>query len=137
MKVLLDTNIVVDNLARRDQHEDSLNVLNLCENGELEGVVSTVTIMDVMYILRKHLKSSEARGAVLMLMQIVDVVPALKSDINSALINNCPDFEDSVQAACAARVKADYIVTRNIKDFKNSSVPAILPADMLKLLLTL
>jgi hypothetical protein len=44
------------------------------------------------------------------------------------------DFEDAVQASCAARVKADYIVTRNVGDFEKSLIPAILPADMLKLL---
>ena len=137
MKVLIDTNIVVDNLARRDKYEDSLKVLNLCENEELEGVVSTVTIMDVMYILRKCLGSAEARDAVLMLIQTVDVVPALKNDINTALLSDFSDFEDAVQAACAARVKADYIVTRNVKDYKNSLVPAILPGDMLRLLQTL
>ena len=134
MKVLLDTNIVVDNLARRDEYGDSLEILNLCESGGLEGVVSTVTMMDVMYILRKYLGSAEARGAALTLMQIADVVPANKSDINAALTSDFSDFEDAVQAACAVRVKADYIVTRNVRDFKNSFVPAILPGDMLKLL---
>ena len=134
MKALIDTNIVVDNFARRDEYRDSLDILNLCENGGLEGVVSTVTIMDVMYILRKHMDSAEARYAALMLMQIVDVVPALKSDINAALTSDFPDFEDAVQAACAARVKADYIVTRNVRDFKNSPAPVILPGDALRLL---
>ena len=133
MKVLIDTNIIVDNFARRDEYGDSLDVLNLCENGGIEGVVSTVTIMDLMYILRKCMDSAEARVAALMLMQIVDVVPALKSDINAALTGDFSDFEDAVQAACAARVKADYIVTRNVRDFKNSLVPAILPGDVLKL----
>ena len=134
MKALIDTNIVVDNFARRDEYGDSLDILNLCEKGGLEGMISTVTIMDVMYILRKHMDSAEARSATLMLMQILDVVPALKSDINAALASGFSDFEDAVQAVCAARVKADYIVTRNVRDFKNSPVPAILPGDMLKLL---
>ena len=134
MKILIDTNIIVDNFARRDEYGDSLGILDLCENKRLDGVVSTVTIMDVMYILRKHMGYAEARNSVLMLMQIVDVVPALKSDINAALIGDFSDFEDAVQVACAARVKADYIITRNVRDFKNSSVPPILPGDMLELL---
>ena len=134
MKALIDTNIVVDNFARRDEYGDSFEILNLCENGELDGVVSTVTIMDVMYILRKHMGSAEARNVALMLIQILDVVPALKSDINAALTSDFSDFEDAVQAACAARVRADYIVTRNVRDFNNSPVPAILPGDMLRLL---
>jgi len=133
LKILLDTNIVVDNLVRRDEYGDSLDILNLCENGELKGVVSTVTIMDVLYILRKHLNSAEVRDATLMLMQVVNTVPVLKSDITTALMGDFSDFEDAVQAACAAHIRADYIVTRNVKDFRNSFVPAILPGDMLEL----
>ena len=134
MKALIDTNIIIDNFACRDEYGDSLEILNLCENGELEGVVSTVTIMDAMYILRKHMDFTEARNATLKLIQIVDVVPVLKSDINTALTSDFSDFEDAVQASCASRVKTDYIVTRNVKDFRNSIVPSILPGDMLKLL---
>ena len=64
---------------------------------------------------------------------VLDVVPALKSDIKSALTSDFSDFEDAVQAACAKRAKADYIVTRNVRGFKHSPVPAIMPGDMLKL----
>ena len=135
MKILIDTNVVIDNLARRDLYGESLKIFDLCENGSVEGFVTTVTIMDVMYVLQKHLGKAEVRDAVQALMQIVDVVPALKSDINAAFMGECADFEDAVQASCAARFKVDYIVTRNIKDFKNSTVPAIEPSDFLKLLL--
>ncbi len=134
MKLLLDTNIIIDNLARRDEFGESLQILTLCENGYVEGVVTTVTVMDVMYILRKYLVPDEMREAMRMLLQIVDVVPALKSDITTALAGTLSDFEDAVQASCAARVKADYIITRNVKDFTESRIPAIQPADMLKLL---
>ncbi|MDR1246451.1 MAG: PIN domain-containing protein, partial [Clostridiales Family XIII bacterium] len=81
MKILIDTNIIVDNFARRDEYAESLYLLDACENGELEGIVTTVTIMDVMYVLRKHLGSDEMRKSVQLLLQIVDVVPALKNDI--------------------------------------------------------
>jgi len=134
LKILLDTNIVIDNLARRDEYGESLQILNFCENGVLEGVITTVTVMDVMYIMRRHLGSREVRSAVQILLQIVDIVPALKRDITAALIGDFPDFEDAVQSSCAARAKADYIVTRNVRDFKKSSVPAVLPGDMLKIL---
>jgi len=134
LKILLDTNIVIDNLASRDEFAESLQILRFCENGVIESVVTTVTVMDVMYILRKHIDPAEVRNAVWMLLQIVDLVPALKSDINAAFLGDFPDFEDAVQASCASRVQADYIVTRNVKDFVHSIVPAILPGDVLKLL---
>ena len=134
MKILLDTNIIVDNLARRDEYGESLQILNLCENGFVGGVVTTATVMDVMYIMRKHLRLHEVRDSIQMLLQIVDVVPVLKSDISAALLGGFSDFEDAVQASCAMRVKADYIVTRNAKDFEKSPVPAVPPDDLLNML---
>ncbi len=132
MKVLLDTNVIIDNLARRDAYGESLQILTLCENSVFKGSVTTVTVMDIMYVLRKHLSSADLRDALKILMQIVNVVPAQKSDINTALSGGIPDFEDAVQASCAARIKADYIVTRNVKHFSGSSVPAISPVELLK-----
>lgn len=133
MKILLDTNIIIDNLSRRDEYGESLQILKLCENGFLEGIITTVTVMDVMYIMRKHLGSAEVRSAVQILLQIVDVVPVLKSDINTAFMADFSDFEDAVQASCAARVRVDYIVTRNVNDFRKSPVLAISPSDILKI----
>jgi len=134
VRILLDTSIIIDNLACRDEHGESLQVLDLCENGVLEGIITTVTVMDTMYTMRKHLKPAEARNAVQILLQIVGVVPVLRSDLNAALTGDSPDFEDAVQASCAARVKADYIVTRNVGAFKRSFVPAVVPGDFLRML---
>jgi predicted nucleic acid-binding protein len=111
-----------------------LLVLKYCETGRIKGIVSAITITDVMYILRKHIEPSVVKEAVQALLTIVSVVGILKSDIAAAFSGEMKDFEDAVQTACAARNKAKYIVTRNTRDFKCSSVPAILPADFLKLL---
>ena len=134
MKILIDTNVVIDNLARRDKYAESLQIFELCESGSLDGFLTTITVMDVIYILRKHMTSAKVRSAVQLIMQIADVIPVLKSDINAALISSFSDTEDAVQASCAARVKAEYIVTRNVNDFKDSTVPAITPVDMLALI---
>ena len=134
MKILLDTNVIIDNLARRDEHGESLRILNLCEDGSLDGVITTFTIIDTMYVLRKYLGFDKIRGSMQMLMQIVDVVPILKSDINAALKGEFADFEDAVQASCATRIKADYIVARNIKAFINSPIKALLPVEFLSIL---
>ena len=133
MKVLIDTNVVIDNLARRDEFGESLKIFRLCESGAINGIVTTATVMDVIYILRKHLPLADMRKAVQILIQVVDVVPVQKSDIRAALSSAFSDLEDAVQAFCATRSKADYIVTRNLDDFKNSTVPVISPIDFLGL----
>jgi len=127
MRLMLDTNIIVDVLSKRDCYEESLRLVKYCELGRVEGFVSAITVTDVMYILRKHINPSLVREAVQILLLIVDVANVLKSDITSGFFSEMKDYEDAVQASCAERMKADYIVTRNIDDFKKSPIPAILP----------
>jgi predicted nucleic acid-binding protein len=134
MKLLLDTNVTVDIIAKRDGYEDSLKLLKYCEINRVEGYVSTTTITDLMYILRKHIARDAVRDAVQTLITIVDVAVVTKSDIIGAFANGMKDFEDAVQAQCAKHIKADYIVTHNLKDFEKSPVLAISPTDALAFL---
>jgi predicted nucleic acid-binding protein len=134
MRLLLDTNIIVDVISGRDGCAESLGILRLCEAGRAEGHATAVTVNDVMYILRKHISPSNVREAVQTLLSILDVADVLGSDVESAFASPMADFEDALQASCAGRIHADFIVTRNIKDFKASKVPALLPEDAMKLL---
>jgi len=134
MKVLLDTNIVVDILSKRKGYKESLQVFQYCELGKVTGYVSAITVTDVLYILRKHIAPEEVRNTVQALLLIVDVAGILKSDISAAFASKMKDFEDALQSSCAKRIKADYIVTRNIDHFKESDVPAILPLQVIKIL---
>jgi predicted nucleic acid-binding protein len=131
---MLDTNIIVDIVSKRGGYEESLQILRFCEARRVGGFVSAITVTDVMYILRGHAASGSIREAMRTLLAIVDVEGVLRGDIAAAFKSEMGDFEDAVQASCAARVHADYIVTRNCKDFSDSGVPAILPGDALKLL---
>jgi predicted nucleic acid-binding protein len=108
--------------------------MKFCEAGKAEGYVSSVTVLDVMYILRKHIKPADIRLAVQTFLTIVDVADIRKSDIIGAFAGKMKDYEDAVQAMCANRNKADYIVTRNVRDFAGSPVKAILPYDILTIL---
>lgn len=137
MKLLLDTNIVVDVISKREGYSDSLQVMKYCETDHAQGYISVTTVTDVMYILRKHASPDIVRDSVQTLLSILDVADVRKSDIIAAFLSGMKDFEDAVLASCARRIKADYIVTRNFKDFAKSSVPAILPSDILKLLRTI
>lgn len=134
MRILLDTNIIIDILSGREGYADSLNVLRYCETKKAEGLVSATTVTDVMYILRKHIPPESVRESVQTLLTILDVAGVTKSDIIRAFSSGMRDFEDAVQASCAKRIKADYIVTRNLKDFGASPVEAVSPLEMLRIL---
>lgn len=86
------------------------------------------SVPNIFYILRKSMSDRERREALKLLCQIVKIEGIDAVKIISAIDNKeFFDLEDCLQEECAMAVSADYIVTRNIKDFKNSKAPAILP----------
>lgn len=132
MRILLDTNIVVDVLSGREGYEESLEVLRFCEAGLAEGLVSTATVMDVMYILRKYLPMDRLREVVQTFLSAAAMVEVKPQDITGALESGMNDFEDAVQALCGLRNGAEAIVTRNIKDFRQSPLKAVLPGEAIE-----
>lgn len=134
MRILIDTNVVLDVLLRREPFfEASYGALRQATVSDTECFVSATAITDIFYLLRKALGSGEARLSLERLLQLVLVADVLALDIQTAVSDPMPDFEDAVVHAVAARNKADYILTRNTEDFEGSTVPAITPQDYLDL----
>jgi predicted nucleic acid-binding protein len=133
MKILIDTNIILDVLAKRKPFfKSSATILRLSERQEISCFVTANSITDIFFILRKHFTDRQhLKDIIQKLLLIVDVADTLKSDIIQAFELDFTDYEDALQARCAKRIKAEYIVTRNSTDYKNSPVPAITPDDFL------
>ena len=132
MKVLIDTNIILDVLCKRPAfYEDSAKIFKLCEVKKISGVISALSIPNIMYILRKELDADKTREILDSLMLIFSVADLKADDLKTAADMRFKDYEDAIQSACATRIKANYIVTRNIKDFSESKVTAIKPAELL------
>ena len=132
MKVLIDTNIILDVLCKRPAfYEDSAKIFKLCEVKKISGVISALSIPNIMYILRKELDADKTREVLDSLMLIFSVADLKADDLKKAADMRFKDYEDAIQSACATRIKANYIVTRNIKVFSESKVTAIKPAELL------
>jgi len=129
MKVLIDTNIIIDILEHREPFfSDSYRVIQLGLQGKLEGLLSTGSVADVYYVIRKSIRDAEkAKEKIIALTTLVSICDTTKSDISTALTLNIDDFEDAVIMAIARREKADFIITRNEADFDNSHIPVINP----------
>lgn len=133
MKVLIDTNIILDVLCKRPEfYEDSARIFKLCEVKKITGVISALSIPNIMYILRKELDADKTKEVLDNLMLIFSVADLKADDMKKAADMKFKDFEDAIQSACASRIKANYIVTRNIKDFSESKVTAIKPTELLE-----
>ncbi len=130
MRIMLDTNIVLDILEKREPFfaNSYLVLLNALENGDLCMMPVSATT-DIAYILRK---SGDVKDKLLKLSYMISLTDVTADDFNEAVKSDIPDFEDALLAACAKRNKADCLVTRNAKDFAKSPVRAITPKQFLK-----
>lgn len=133
MRVLIDTNVLFDVLCARSAFvEASGKVWRYCETGAVEGCVCALSIPNIVYILRKELNPEKVRQVIGQLNLIFSFTELKPSDLLKAAELGFGDYEDAVQSVCAGRIQAQYIVTRNIKDFKDSRVPAIRPEELLE-----
>ena len=133
MKALIDTNIILDVFCKRpDFYEDSAKVFKLCEVKRISGVISALSIPNIMYILRKELDAKKTKEILDNLSLIFSIADLKADDLKKAADMGFKDYEDAVQSACAARIKANYIITRNIRDFTMSKVAAIRPIELLE-----
>lgn len=131
MDLMLDTNIVLDHVGRREPfYELSRKVCLLGIIEEATTFVSVSMLTDLYYLLRKDYGSAEAQRMIeedLAFLKLVGVTP---EDARSALALRWGDFEDCLVSQCAQKIHADYIVTRNVKDFRSSAVEAVTPEEL-------
>ena len=133
MRVLVDTNVIIDVLLKRPGFfSDSQAVLRLAVQGDITALVPAGSMADIYYIIRRGgLDSATAHGAIASLAQLVEICDTAASDVKKALRLKMGDFEDAVMAATAKREKAKMIISRNDSDFSASPVPVITPKDFI------
>ena len=134
MKVLIDTNVILDVLCGRAEFlEASSRVWKYCEVGKLSGVISALSVPNIVYILRKELDPNKTKEIIDRLMLIFDIAELTAEALRKAAEMKTADYEDAVQMCCAEWINADFIVTRNIRDFVSSPVPAVKPSELEKM----
>ena len=133
-KVLVDTDVILDFFFDREPFsEDASQILSWCESGKIHGFVTPVMISNIYYILRKLDKHEKIIENLKMLMSIVDIAIIDKKTVLNALNSEFKDFEDALQNFSAINESdIQVIITRNIKDYKTSSLAVMTPENYLK-----
>lgn len=140
MKVLIDTNVVLDLLLEREPFvETAIALFEQIESGNLAGYIAATTITNIFYIIRKTEGREVALAAInrlLIGLRFCAIVHAVslqenRQTIETALNLGLKDFEDSIQLACATLNQLDGIVTRDHKDFIGSNLPIYSPTELL------
>ena len=130
--VLIDANVALDFLSDRETSEIARSLFTRCAKQEFYGFIALHSLSIIWYVLRKD---DRRRQYMKLLCSILTVAGASHESVLQAIDRTeFADFEDCLQECCATNVNADYIITRNLRDFRHSKIPAILPEDFLKLL---
>ena len=134
MKVLIDTNVLLDYIANRAPYANAAEqIIILCRDNIIDGCIAAHSMMNIFYILRKNMTVSERKDILFYLSQIAEIIGIDKQKILNSIGNDdFSDFEDCLQAECAKSFSADWIVTRNVKDFENSAIKAVTPDEFLR-----
>ncbi|MEG4883125.1 PIN domain-containing protein [Microcoleus sp. K1-B6] len=136
MKILIDTNIIVDvALDREPFFAESDRILTLVEEGQIQGYVSASTFSDLYYIIRRDRGRDWTLDFLRQLATFCQVATVDNSVISMALTCNFKDFEDAIQYSTAVINRIDAIVTRNPRDFPVNT-PRILTPNQLIIELT-
>lgn len=133
-KIFLDSDVLLDlTLKREDLLLPMLNVFKLIKERELQGMTSSVAFVNIHYFLNKYAKESKFA----LLFQLRSALTIIKVDeyiIDNALNSGLPDFEDAVQFYAAKSAVAEAIITRNVKDYKQTAIPVYTPEQFLRTL---
>jgi predicted nucleic acid-binding protein len=134
-RVLIDTDVILDFFFDREPFSESASkILSLCEAKEVIGYVTPVIISNVYYLLRQISKHEKVIGKLSLLVSFIEILTIDKNAIVRALNSSFRDFEDALQNYSADQSKEiDIIITRNVKDYKNSSLSIMTPDNFLKM----
>jgi predicted nucleic acid-binding protein len=133
IKILVDTNVIIDLLAKRENfYIDSLQLFSLADQNKIQLIISTLSIANTHYLLNDVMKMKNSRAVIRKFKVLVNSFPLSDKIVELALNDkNFKDFEDGIQYYTALEANCNVIVTRNIKDYKNSSIPVFKPREYL------
>ena len=131
MRVFLDTNVILDLIQRRVGYDDAALIMQKSENGEYSLYTSSLSMVNIAYILRKYYRGESLYHLLEELGDIIDVITVSSEAYHKALQSRALDFEDAIQLFSAIESDMDCIVTRNAQDFIFDKLPIFTPFDFL------
>ncbi len=132
VKLLIDTNIIVDLLSKRKNfYQEAQELFTLADEQEIQLYISSLTFANTHYLLSKELNSNEARKVLIKFKLLVSILPLDDKILELSLSSDFNDFEDAIQYYTALENKINTIITRNKKDFKTSKLPVLTAKEYL------
>lgn len=127
-KILIDLNIVLDFLNKRNFHQEAAQLINLCVEKKIDGYMCAHEITTLSYfLLKEHKDRTKIINTIRALLDIFSVISTDEVILRDSLISPITDYEDAVIEVSSLKNKIDYIISRNISDFKLSRVATLTP----------
>ena len=127
-KVLIDLNIILDFLNKRNFHEEAANIINMCVEKKLYGFIAAHEITTLSYFLLKEKKDkNKAADIISALLDMFNIIPIDEKILREALFSPVKDYEDAVIEVSSVKNSIDYIISRNSGDFKSARVQVFTP----------
>ena len=127
-KILIDLNIILDFLNKRNYHQEAAQLINMCVEKKLSGYICAHEVTTLSYFLLKEQKDkTKVINTITALLDIFNVIPIDESILRDSLISPITDYEDAVIEVSSMKTNIDYIISRNISDFKSSRIPTYTP----------
>ncbi|UTC89974.1 PIN domain-containing protein [Treponema denticola] len=127
-KVLIDLNIILDFLNKRNFHEEAANIINMCVEKKLYGFIAAHEITTLSYFLLKEKKDkNKAADIISALLDMFNIIPIDEKILREALFSPVKDYEDAVIEVSSVKNSIDYIISRNLGDFKSARVQVFTP----------
>lgn len=131
MRVLVDTNVLLDFLQNRDPFaEYAKRLFERIDIGELEGFIAATIITNIYYIVHRISGINAAQDAIAQVLEDLYICPVDREILEQAMILNFNDFEDAVQYACGIAHSVNAIVTRDASGFIDSEILVVLPQEI-------
>lgn len=134
MKILIDTNVIIDALTSREPwNESAEKIFIMAANNIVDMYITASSATDIYYLVRKHLHNAEtARQVMSKLYSLVGILEVKEEDCVDALVSPIVDYEDAVVEQVARRSGVECIVTRNQKDYEPGLTKVFLPDDFIQ-----
>lgn len=136
MKALIDTNVIVDALTSREPWKDNAEkIFLMMANQVVDAYITASSATDIYYLVRKYLRSTkQAKQVMGKLYSLMGILAVTRDECLDALASAVSDYEDAVIERTAVKADMDYIITRNVKDYQEGMVKAILPDEFIALM---
>jgi len=132
-KIFVDSDIIIDLLAKREHYLEAAELFSIIKNQKILGYTTPLVLANVDYIVTKYSNRQKSKKAIRELRKYLFILTMDETTVDKAIDSPLTDFEDALQYYAAESQKVDFIVTRNVKDFKKGNIKIITAEECVKL----